>query len=330
MGGRRWWARRSARKLTRDLVRQAITDIQGSIEANDQKSAAGLVAQALLATAVVTLVVHLGSTYQDGTAFCKWLIKIALGGTLVCGVTSISCLIVAVSPYEPALNRRNDLYFPDLQRLEAEATELGISMFELLKRKFSSLDSPDGVDDEYLWELLKVADIRYYEAEWGKWGFRFLLAEVAFTVLYLATIGAVAGNVLGAAVPSPAASLRWEVVQNGHRQSLATIDGFVLSYPKAQVQLRVEDPAGERSAKLTRAVTYRCSRKGRTRVLRPVTQNARLLGARHALLVATAATPGLRCPRRIRPRGVIWRFRAEVRSQSGALTVGLLRLRMAR
>ncbi|HET9677496.1 MAG TPA: hypothetical protein VFP21_08350, partial [Solirubrobacterales bacterium] len=186
------------------------------------------------------------------------------------------------------------------------------------------------VDDEYLWELLKVVEIRYYEARWGRWGFRFLRAEVAFTVLYLVTIGAIAGNVLGATVAPPPASLRWEVVQKGHRQSLATIDGFVLSYPKAQVQLRVEDPAGEHYAKLTRIATYRCRGRGHRRVLKPVMQNARLSGAKHALLVTTAALPGLHCPRGARARGAVWRFRAEVRSESGTLTIGLLRLRTAK
>jgi hypothetical protein len=318
------------RNLARDLVRQAITDIQGSIEANDEKSAAGLVAQALLATAMVTLVVNLGSTYQDGTDFCQWLINIALGGALLCGVISISCLIVAVSPFEPTLNRRNDLYFPDFQRLSREAREHGTRTFDGLKSKFLSLDSPRAIDDEYLWELLKVAEIRYYEARWGKWGFRFLLAEVAFTVLYLATIGAVAGNVLGATAAPPPASLRWEVVQKDHRQALSTIDGFVLSYPKVQVQLRVEDPAGEHYAKLTRVTTYRCGRRGHRHVLKPVIQNARLSGAEHALLVTTAALPGLHCPRGTRPRRATWRFRAEVQSESGNLTVGLLRLRTAK
>lgn len=85
----------------RELLRHAIADIQGSIHANDSKSAAGLVVQGLLATAVVTLSSHFGSLYGDATESARILIKVALIATLVLGGLSIMCLILAVVPYKP-------------------------------------------------------------------------------------------------------------------------------------------------------------------------------------------------------------------------------------
>jgi hypothetical protein len=324
--------------LPRDLVRQAITDIQGSIQANDQKSAAGLVAQAFLTAAVVGLVTQLGSIHKEGTEAARVLIDLALGGTMVFGVLSISFLIIAVMPYEPgeefaARNKRGGVYFPQITKLTGKWRRDDVSELDQLKPKFEDLRKEDQLHEEYLSELLMVANIRHHEARWGKIGFRFLLVEVVCVVIYLITIGAVAEDVFGAAAASPPASLRWEVVQKGHRQSLATVDGLVLPYPKAQVQLRFEDPAGERHAKLTRAATYHCAagkRRGRRRILKPVTQNAQLFGAKHAVLVESAAISRLRCPRKTRLRRVVWRFRGETVSESGALTVGLFRLRMVK
>lgn len=323
------------REPLRELLRQAITDIQGSIHANDTKSSAALVVQGLLATAVVTLISHLGSVYGEATGFAQVLIKLALGGTLGFGVLSIAFLIFAVMPYEPkkpfaSRNARGGVFFPKVtslkERYEADSTPELVQ----LRPKFEALNSDEALEDEYLSELLMVADIRQQEAWRAKWGFRLLGLEVIFAVLYLGTVGAVAGHMFGASAPASAASLRWEVIEGGHRRSPEAAHAFVRSHSTARVRLRASDPAGLRQLRLTGRMKYRCARhkrSARTRLGKGAGQSVRLLGAKQAVLVDRAALPRPRCPNGTRFRGAVWRFRAQARSEDGTLTTASLGLR---
>jgi hypothetical protein len=218
----------------RQILSQAIGDIQGSIHANDSKSAAGLVVQGLLATAVVTLATRLGPVYADANGTAQWLIRWTLIGALVLAVASIACLVMAVIPYEPkeTSKRMKDRYsrafFPDIEKLkdtarfgDAEVSKLrgwlrrtganwgyalsqeprakGASEFEQLKKILENeVADHDALEAEYIAELVEVADIRKHEARWARRGFWLLLAEVVMVVGYLGTVGAVAGHMLGA------------------------------------------------------------------------------------------------------------------------------------
>ncbi|MGN6664698.1 MAG: hypothetical protein ACTHK6_10925 [Solirubrobacterales bacterium] len=326
------------RVAPRELLRHAIDGIQGSIHANDSKSAAGLIVQGLLATAVVTLIGHLGSLYGEATEFVQILIKATLILTLVAALFSIGFLIWAVTPYEPddefaTRNKRGDVYFPPMETLKEEREAGHGTEFEQLRPKFYALHSDAALDDEYLSELLMVADIRWTEARRAKWGFGCLAIEVVLVILYLGTIGAVAGHMLGAAEASGAPSLRWEVVQGPRRQAFSPVGQFRLSPPHAQVRLRIEDPNGVRSLKLIRRVKYRCQPHGkavRRRSGKPSAQSARLFGAEKAVMLDRVALSRLRCPGGRKARGAVWLFKARELPESGAPTTGLLRLRARR
>ena len=321
-----------AREAPRELLRHAIADVQGSIHANDSKSSAGLVVQGLLATAVVTLSTELGSIYDEATACSQILIKVGLIATLLLGGLSIACLILAVVPHEPrrSLVKRNfadrrSVYFPDLKEMEREKPPKEISQ---LKNRFEKLVQDEGnVDDEYLAELLIVADIRFSEARWAKWGFRFLGLEVIFVLLFLGTTGAVAGGLLGAATNRPESSIRWEVIQGGHRQSLSADDDAVLIRSSAQIRVQAKSPSGQHFLRLTRRATYGCEASAGGRLLghtAPTVQNARLFGAKRAALVERVSPAEFSCSDGKRPRWATWRFRAAMRSDDGPLASGFL------
>jgi hypothetical protein len=318
----------------RELLRHAIADVQGSIHANDSKSSAGLVVQGLLATAVVTLSAQLGSVYDEATTGAQTLIKIALIATLVLGGLSIACLILAVVPHQPRRSlvkgnfaKRRSVYFPDVKSMEKEKTSNEISQ---LKERFKNLSTEDDVDDEYLAELLILADIRFSEARWAKWGFRFLGLEVIFVLLFLGTTGAVTGKMLGAAVADRTeAAIRWEVVQGNHRQSFSAFDDAVLIRPSAQIRVQAKSPSGQDFFRLTRQATYGCkgSRGGHLPgQATPTVQNARLFGAKRAALVERVSPAELSCSDGRPPRWVTWHFNAAMRSDDGPLASGSLRL----
>jgi hypothetical protein len=208
------------------LIARAIEDIQGSIHANDSKSAAGLVVHGLLATAVVTLAVHLGPIYNSATVVGHDLIKWALIVTLPVAVASIICLIVAVYPQGPGkidsrlADRHPGVFFPDVKKLKGSR----LDEFDQLRPKLTALAAAtagDALDDAYLAELLKVAYIRFKEARWARAGFVLLGAEVLCVAVFLATVGCVAGHELGvAASKTSSVSPHRDVVQGKHRYSL--------------------------------------------------------------------------------------------------------------
>ena len=182
------------RKL--ELVGQAIGDIQGSIHANDSKSAAGLVVHGLLATGVLSLVGNLGSVYHDASDFGRLCIQLSLACALALAVTSIVFFCLAIRPYEPKhVNERNltrrykGLFFPDVPALTRAYHQNRTSELEQLRDRLDTLADYKNVETEYLGELAAVAEIRFTEAKWAKRGFNLLAFEIGAVAVFLVVVG---------------------------------------------------------------------------------------------------------------------------------------------
>jgi hypothetical protein len=329
----------------RVLLARAIEDIQGSIHANDSKSAAGLVVHGLLATAVVTLAVHLDPIYRSATLAGHDLIKWALILTLPVAVASIFCLIAAVYPRGPGKiekrlkNRHPGVFFPDVKTLKSSRA----NEFDELRPKLTELANAadgDALDDEYLAELLKVAHIRFKEARWAKLGFVLLGVEVLCVAVFLATVGSVAGDVLGAAASKTNSdklggmSLHWDIEQGRRRYSLTGAGNLTLpGKGGAQVRLLAKAPDGLRSVRLVIRTFYRCAVHGvaRTRSAGQATEeDVRLFAAERAVLVTNPNVRPHRCSDGGRFIETLLRFTAYMRSANGTLTSGSLVLRARR
>jgi hypothetical protein len=307
----------------RTLVARAIADIQGSIHANDSKSAAGLVVQGLLATAAVTVASRLGSTYSAGTEAAQILIKVGLGGTLVFAAGSVFFLIKAVAPYDPKEvadrieHHANQVFFPKIEKLSRGAKP-GDDEFDRFWPKYEELkdEEPESeepvenepVENEYVVELLKVADIRWAEARNARRGFLLLGVEVGFVVLYLATVGCIGSNILGARAappdqPPPAVlpTLRWLVAEGHDRISLHNSGEVAL--PRlhgVRVGLVVNSAADVTGVRLSDRSAYRCATRSRHR--RVVEGSTKAIRTRGASNLTVAVTPTL-APRHCSKQG---------------------------
>jgi hypothetical protein len=328
------------------LLAQAIADIQGSIHANDSKSAAGLVVQGLLATAVVTVVSRLGAVYQHGTPAAQEIIKLSLAGSLLTAVVSVFFLLDAVRPYTPGrlakrLRKRygyKEVFFPNIREFKRDARRSSDEEFNQLvsgvEADAKALGEPDAMDREYVAELLKVAGIRAHEASRAQAGFLLLGLEVLFVAAYLATVGCIAGHWFGAAAVSSKPSLAWDLVQGGQRLRIASGSSLTLSSSAdAQVSLRAGDDAGLRRIQLVSRTALRCVRRGvRRNILasEPTTQDVRLSHLKSFMLAAKVDTRARRCPRRLRYAGVVVRFSAVAQSDTKTLTSGWLVLHVNR
>jgi membrane protein implicated in regulation of membrane protease activity len=321
----------------RALVARAIDDIQGSIHANDSKSSAGLITHGLLATAVLTLASRIGGPgYQHGTTAAQVLIKVALIGALVFAVASIFFLIKAVRPYEPddvgkRLARHSvGVFFPDIRKMTKSARNSGLDELEQLRANVAMLADPQKLDDEYLVELLKVADIRANEADSAKIGFLLLGVEVFFAALYLSVVGCIAGNILGARATQSSPSVRWEVAQVGG-QTIVVGGGSLRLGPRVGIHVRLaaQDPTGLRSLQLASVTRYQCPRHTRIHEpnIRAPTQEVTVEGANSVSLVETPDFRIRECSgKRHAKAGITTRLSASAVNKGGTVTGGLLTL----
>lgn len=326
------------------LLTQAIADIQGSIHANDNKSSAGLVAQGLLAAAVVTVVTNLGGVYGDGTEGAKLAIKFLLGLSLLAALGSILFFVRAVFPYSPQtitgrLRERagtpyKEIFFPDVEKLHeaAASTETFDAFATGLEDDVRALrDDPDAAMREYVAELLKVADIRANEAKQAEIGFWFLGVEVILVTAYLAVAGCIAGQVSGFAAPKDKPpTLRWSLAGDGVRRSVSS--GTRLAVRNGgEIEVRLiaaTDRAQLTQVRLVRRTTLRCVRHGRVRnVLAgpPAVQKASSPGKGLTLAVEVRMRHR-RCPPPMRYAGFSERFSAAVEDADQRHTAGWLLL----
>ncbi len=326
----------------RTLVSQAITDIQGSIHANDEKSAAGLIVHGLLATAVVTLASQLGSIYEGASVAAQVVIKLTLGGMLLAAVLSITCLIKAIRPYEPKsiatrlAHASRGVFFPDIRKLTKVATSTGPDELAQLRPGYEAIATPNTLDDEYLTQLLKVADIRANEADWAKRGFLLLGVEIALVAVYLTTVGCIAGNMLGAGVAQAGTTqhtttLDWVLTQASRRQSISGSGKLALSADgQAHVRLEAHNASGLEAVQLATTATFRCvGARGsqRSAVSRAPTQRTLPSSASGVALETILALARRPCAEvGGEPTTIVIRLAGSARSDSGELRTATLTL----
>lgn len=326
------------------LLTQAITDIQGSIHANDNKSSAGLVVQGLLAAAVVTLVTQLGGVYGAGSDAAQIAIRFCLAGALATALVSILFFISAIFPYNPELiadrlrrrqgNPYKEVYFPDVEKLrEAAKSDDAFDKFvSSLEEDVRTLrDDPDAATREYVGELLKVADIRAHEATQAERGFKFLRAELLLVTAYLMLAGFIAGEIPGfISASNHAPGLHWNLMTDGARRSVSS--GTRISvHTDNPIEVRLvtaTEGAQLAGVRLVRRTTLRCIRHGRVRnILAGPPSFQRVNSPEGDPALASEFRPRPRhCPPGLRYAGFAERFSAAADDVAGREITGWLLL----
>jgi hypothetical protein len=326
------------RSAQRELLYNAIEDIQGSIHANDSKGSAGLLVHGLLVTGILALSSGLGELYGKADDTAQAVIDVALGGALVLLLLSVLALLVAIYPYEAKKHKKRlpragklRVFFPDVDHLKKPGAAKD------LQKALQALNSEDTLEEELIGELMMVAYIRDHEAWWAKWGFILLGIEVIFGVIYLGMIALVASGEFREHTPAPAqaAAIEWSIKSTAYTRRLPAANAIVvLGAPRrvtAALVARSHDGLSE--AKVSVSLTYTCRRRAtrRTMPATPPRVVARQLGARAGIrrpvrVPVQALLRRRHCPRGMRYAGATLRLDANVVTRRhvarhGSLTV---------
>jgi hypothetical protein len=182
--------------VRRELLRDAIADIQGSIRANDGKSSAALLVHGLLFAGIVTVTAEIVAVYVEAAAWQQVVMLVALGSGLIAFVVSVWYLTRAVTPYHPSELRRRierrhpKLFFPLLHDLREESERECTDELTVYMEKLQVADSRD-IEADYGAELIKLADVRRYEARCARIGYRWLRIELVLVATYLVFVASV-------------------------------------------------------------------------------------------------------------------------------------------
>jgi hypothetical protein len=187
----------------RELQLASLPDIQGSIQANDNKSSAGLVVHGLLFAGVVTIAGSISDVYDDATT----LARIAGGVSLLAAASafgvSVLALIDAALPHDPKSTRDQikgryaSAFFPPADpKLRPPGGPRGLD--DQLDR-LAKLKTARDFEEEYAAEQVKLADVRVTQAHAAKRGFAWLKYELAAVALFLLLVALVAVGAPGAA-----------------------------------------------------------------------------------------------------------------------------------
>lgn len=184
-------------RTRRQLLLAAIGDIQGSIHANDSKSAAVLIVHGLLFTGVMTVTSRLGPLFRHASVFVRVAISVELGFAVIFFLTSVLALLWAVVPHRPhrAFIDRNlnrdpnppDFFYPEPRSLRDPSK----SETRVLLDQINRLTNPSA-EAGLAYEVVKVQNIQQQEAIFAKWGVWLLLPESLAVTMYLLTIGILA------------------------------------------------------------------------------------------------------------------------------------------
>jgi hypothetical protein len=329
------------RSAQRELLYNAIEDIQGSIHANDNKSSAGLVVHGLLVTGILALSSGLGELYGKANDTAQTVIKYALGGALVLLFLSVVSLLVAISPYAarryakrlPSSAGYRRVFFPDARKLKKAKRGAATNLLADLR----DLDSNDRLEEQLIGELVLLAQIRYHEAWWARLGFFLLGLEVCCGVAYLGMIGRVAAGEFREHTPAPAhaAAIEWSIKSTAYSRRLPAANAIVvLGAPRrVTATLLTGSHDGVRQANVSVSLTYTCRRRAtrRTMPATPPRVVARQLGARAGIrrpvrVPVQALLRRRHCPRGMRYAGATLRLDANVVTRRhvarhGSLTV---------
>jgi hypothetical protein len=181
-------------QLKREFLTAAITDLEGTIHANDTKCSAALVTHGLVFAGLVTVSAAAAHLYPQADHTLRAL-ALGLGGAgLVAFLVSIICLLLAVMPYRPKkLDELIDgrtpkppgAFFPKVKgeqdiKSEQDALEAQVKAVAGLTEK--------GAINDLTCESVKLADIRDHERTWARRGYRALIVELVFAAGYLAVV----------------------------------------------------------------------------------------------------------------------------------------------
>lgn len=170
----------------RTLLYAALSDISGSVKANDAKASAALIVHGLLFAGILSVVARLDGAYRTSTHAERALGVLFLAVVLAAFLCSIWALLSAGSPYRPQkLERRmrnsyRQVFFPPRSLLRSATPHSSM-------RRQVQLLTDERILDELIAEVLKLADILAYESDRTKWGYLALRVEVIAAAAFLTT-----------------------------------------------------------------------------------------------------------------------------------------------
>jgi hypothetical protein len=174
---------------TRELQLASLPDIQGSIQANDNKSAAALVVHGLLFAGVLSVAANLHEVFDAAMLGAKIAGGALLAGAACAFAISVVKLINAARPHDPKstrdpiVDRYKGAFFPPADpKRKPPGGHTGLD--DQLKR-LAGLRTEADFEIEYAAEQLKLADIRATQAHDAKMGFRWLKVELVCVGLFL-------------------------------------------------------------------------------------------------------------------------------------------------
>jgi hypothetical protein len=214
------------RTARRELQLASISDIQGSIQANDTKGSAALVVHGLLFAGVVTVAAGLGDVYDRATPGAKIAGALFLAVGACAFAVSVWRLIDAVEPHTPASDttrwRFARAFFPPAEQSP------GVDAHREQLRRLQRLTTEADLEREYAAEQMKLAEIRASQATAARRAFTLVRVELVMVALFLATVLLVALHVpVVSAQPDDLVSLEWTVAEGG--QPTQRVAGGVVS-----------------------------------------------------------------------------------------------------
>jgi hypothetical protein len=211
----------------RQLLFAALSDIGGSVSANDQKAAAALVVHALLFAGVTSLVGNFGPIYKESGSAPRYLGVALILFALALFIGSLLALLLAVSPYRPLYVHQDvageykGVFFPSLDdlghgaktwtwgwfwpRLKTTLRPVGARrplpwpadqrslLLAGMRENVHGLTTRD-VDNELMVEVLKLKDILDWESCCARWGYRLLAAELIVLTAFFVLIAVIAAH----------------------------------------------------------------------------------------------------------------------------------------
>ncbi len=328
-------------------MRAAIDNLHGSIHANDNKSSSALVVHGLLAASVVALTTQLGSIHNEATSAMRFGLILDLGVALICFAASVLFLLWTLYPHEPrSLDRRirgeyKHLFFPALEWLRPGSTTQDNEV-RRLRPALAAMVDDDALDDEYLAELVKVAEIRDVDATRTRRGIVLLGFEVILVLLYLVLLGVVSQGWLSTrrdATPPP--TIAWQLTTATGTHALRGADPDLALAPpnrNAFVSITASSNGHLRSLEVWKRETYVCAGSASAVLVTAtgddpaaeVDVGSQDQSTKTRTIHQTLPAGNLRCPSVDAPTEAVFVLTAEATDSSGAVSRQTIKFRDSR
>jgi hypothetical protein len=173
------------------LLLAGVEDTEATIRAIDTKASIALVAHGFIFTATLTVLTHLGHSFDSASAPFRAVVV----GLIVLGVTaffgSVLQIVRCVRPTPwsaiPALKSRNLFFIPTTASPLLGAPSVPVSREELVQKAIAATSAD--ITDELVAELIKVSAIRARKVSLSSSGLGLLGLEIAVVVVLFATLG---------------------------------------------------------------------------------------------------------------------------------------------